>query len=442
MDVVTFYGGLRFKTELPDPHVPIEEILPPKNVILPLSNRTGLICRALVDRGERVSIGEKIGEDSKNRLTPIHSPISGKVTAIDSYRLAECGNTLSIFIQSHNSKERDIDHFSFEDLRHTKSIDLMNVIRDAGVSIVPFEPMAESEGDVAEGKSITTFVINGIGHGFFGSMARRLLVEKLAEFIKGVHLVKRIFKPEKVFLVINEKHEDVIHSIKNTNLEKDIEVVKLSVYYPLGHPYLLFKTLFNQEIPGSRGRDLDTGTVFTSVDAIIETSEAINQGKPLIEGYISVLGPGIQTPKNLRVRIGTPLKDIIDACGGFKGKPGRVVLGNPLNGMAQFSLDRPVLKDTHYLWVQPEEQVVKERYRACINCGDCVDACPMQLMPNFLGRFCEFCKYEEAAKQYDLFTCIECGLCAYVCPSRRPLIHFIKLGKRELSNREKENVGG
>jgi len=442
LDVVTFYSGLRFKTELPDPHVPIEEILPPKNVILPLSNRTGLICRALVDRGERVSIGEKIGEDSKKRLTPIHSPISGRVTAIDSYRLAECGNTLSIFIESRNSEERDIDHFSVENLRHTKSIDLINVIRDAGVSIVPFEPITETEGDVAEGISITKFVINGIGHGFFGSIARRLLVEKLAEFIKGVHLVKRIFKPEKVFLVINEKHEDVIHSIKNTNLEKDIEVFKLRVYYPLGHPYLLFKTLFNQEIPGPGGRALDTGTVFTSVDAIIDTSEAINHGKPLIERYISVLGPGIQTPKNLRVRIGTPLKDIIDACGGFKGKPGRVVLGNPLNGMAQFSLDRPVLKDTHYLWVQPEEQVVKDRYRACINCGDCVDACPMQLMPNFLGRFCEFCKYEEAAKQYDLFTCIECGLCAYVCPSRRPLIQFIKLGKLELSNREKENVGG
>jgi len=442
LDVVTFYGGLRFKTELPDPDVPIEEILPPKNVILPLSDRTGLICRALVDRGERVSIGEKIGEDSKNRLTPVHSPISGKVTAIDSYRLAECGNTLSIFIESRNSEERDIDHFSVENLRHTKSIDLINVIRDAGVSIVPSEPVSETERDVAEGISIKKFVINGIGHGFFGSIVRRLLVEKLAEFIKGVHLVKRIFKPEKIFLVINEKHEDVIHSIKNTNLEKHIEVVKLRVYYPLGHPNLLFKTLFNQEIPGPSGRALDTGTVFTSVDAIIDTSEAINQGKPLIEGYISVLGPGIQTPKNLRVRIGTPLKDIIDACGGFKGKPGRVVLGNPLNGMAQFSLDRPVLKDTHYLWVQPEEQVVKDRYRACINCGDCVDACPVQLMPNFLGRFCEFCKYEEAAKQYDLFTCIECGLCAYVCPSRRPLIHFIKLGKRELSNREKENVGG
>jgi len=442
LDDVTFYGGLRFKTELPDPGVPIEEILPPKNVILPLSDRTGLICRALVDRGERVSIGEKIGEDSKNRLTPIHSPISGKVTAIDSYRLAECGNTLSIFIESRNSEERDIDHFSLEDLRHTKSNDLINVIRDAGVSIVPSEPVSETERDVAEGISIKKFVINGIGHGFFGSIVRRLLVEKLAEFIKGVHLVKRIFKPEKIFLVINEKHEDVIHSIKNTNLEKDIEVVKLRVYYPLGHPYLLFKTLFNQEIPGPRGRALDTGTVFTSVDAIIDTSEAINQGKPLIERYISVLGPGIQIPKNLKARIGTPLKDIIDACGGFKGKPGRVVLGNPLNGMAQFSLDRPVLKDTHYLWVQPEEQVVKDRYRACINCGDCVDACPVHLMPNFLGKFCEFNKYEEAAGQYDLFTCIECGLCAYVCPSRRPLIHFIKLGKRELSNREEENVGG
>jgi electron transport complex protein RnfC len=175
------------------------------------------------------------------------------------------------------------------------------------------------------------------------------------------------------------------------------------------------------------------GVAFVDVDKVIHVSEAVSSEKPMIEQYVTVSGEGVHTPKNLKVRIGTPLRDLINFCGGFKGTPGRIVLGNPLGGIAQFSLERPVLKDTRWLWVQPETQVVKDKYRPCINCGDCVDVCPVHVMPNFLGKFCEFCHYEEAAQSYDLFTCIECGLCTYVCPSRRPMVHFIKMGKWELA---------
>jgi electron transport complex protein RnfC len=217
-------------------------------------------------------------------------------------------------------------------------------------------------------------------------------------------------------------------------------MAKLDVYYPLGHPHLLFKKLFNKEIPSPGGKAIDMGVAFASVDTILHALEAIKDGKPLMERYVTVGGEGIQTPKHLRARIGTPLKDIIEYCGGFKGEPGRIVLGNPLDGMAQFSLERPVLTDTRWLWVHPENSSPTDKYRACINCGDCVDICPVRVMPNFLGNFCEFCKYEEAAGQYDLFTCIECGLCAYVCPSRRPLVHFIRFGKWELSLRGEENA--
>ena len=184
---------------------------------------------------------------------------------------------------------------------------------------------------------------------------------------------------------------------------------------------------------------MDMGVAFADVDRVIQVSESVLLGRPVIEQYVTVSGEGVHTPKNLKVRIGTPLRRLIEACGGFNGSPGRIVLGNPLRGMAQFSLERPVLKDTHWLWVQPEAQVVKDKYRPCINCGDCVDICPVRIMPNFLGKFCEFCKYEEAAQQYDLFTCIECGLCAYVCPSRRPMVHFIKMAKWELSLTGTEN---
>ena len=181
------------------------------------------------------------------------------------------------------------------------------------------------------------------------------------------------------------------------------------------------------------------GVAFTNVDTLIHALEAVKLGKPLIERYVTVSG-GVQAPKNLRVRIGTPLQDLIRFCGGFIGRPGRIALGSPLDGMAQFSLDRPVLKDTRWIWVQPVEQVVKAQYRACISCGDCVEVCPVRLMPNFLGKYCEFGKYEEAASRFDLYTCIDCGLCAYVCPSRRPLVHLMNYGKRELFLQEKSHA--
>lgn len=440
MKTIALYGGLNFKMELPDPGMPIEEVPPPKNVILPLSERPGIFCRPLVERGETIFKGEKIGEDPNNRMTPVHTPVSGRVTDIGSYRYAEGGNTLSIFIESDDQEAWKAELTPMEGLTDVTPIDLIRSIKDAGVKMIPFETLPDAERAGTGVRPIRDFVINGIGHGFVGAIGRRLLVERAPDLLEGVRLIKRMFRPQKIYLVINKEHKDADEAIIQSGIEKDVEVIRLNAYYPIGHPHLLFKALFNKEIPCPGGKAIDFGVAFAGVDTVIHGLEAIKWGKPLLERYVAVSGRGLRTPKNLKVRIGTPLKDVIEYCGGFKGRPGRVVLGNPLDGMAQLSLDRPILKDTRWVWVQPEEEVVTQKYRACINCGDCVDICPVNLMPNSLGRYCEFCKYEEAASQYDLFTCIECGLCAYVCPSRRPLVHFIRFGKWELSLKEKEDA--
>jgi electron transport complex protein RnfC len=344
-----------------------------------------------------------------------------------------------MFIQSDGREKWKTEIAPPKSLADQKVSTLVQKIKESGVQIIPFESWPQSEGNKGESIQVDQFVINGIGNGYGGSIARRLMVEKTSELHDGIRLIKRVFRPQKIFLAMNESHEDVSRAIDSGGLSEEIHVIKLDVYYPLGHPHLLFKRIFDREIPSPGGSAMDMGVAFIGVERVIQISESVLLDKPVIEQYVTVSGEGVHTPKNLKVRIGTPLRKLIGACGGFNGNPGRIVLGNPLGGMAQFSLERPVLKDTRWLWVQPEGQLVKDKYRPCINCGDCVDICPVQIMPNFLGKFCEFCKYEEAAQQYDLFTCIECGLCAYVCPSRRPMVHFIKMGKWELSLTGTEN---
>jgi electron transport complex protein RnfC len=386
--------------------------------------------------------GEKIGEDPHHRMLPVFSPVSGKVSDIASYRFAEGGNTLSIFIESDNQDTWRTDLTPMADFTDADPEVLIRTIRDAGVKLIPFEVLPDAQREGTELAPVRHFVINGIENGFAGSIAHRLFLEKTEMIEKGVELIKRIFSPEKVFLIINEKQKDVSDVLTKFSLERSVEIIKLRTYYPLGHPHLLFRAVFGKEIPSPEGKAIDMGAVFSNVDTIIHAVEAVTEGKPMIERYVSVCGLGITSPKILKVHTGTPLGDLIEYCGGFSNSPGKLVLGNPLDGMAQFSMDRPVLKDTRWLWVQAEHGVVKGDYRACINCGDCVDVCPVGLMPNFLGKFCEFAQYEEAADRYDLWTCIDCGLCAYVCPSRRPLVHFINLGKREIQLKEKSDGNG
>jgi len=433
MDRIKLYGGLEIKMQLPSPGMPIEEVSPPKDVVIPLSDKLGNTCRSLVEEGETVSKAEKLAEDASNVMLPIHSPISGKVREIKDLRYPDGGIIQSLLIQSDGEEYWKSDLVPYKDYLEKAPEVLIRSVRDAGVKIIPFEALPHDE---RAGESIThikQFVISGIGNAFAATIPRQLLVERSDDLLEGVRLIKKVFQPERVYLAVDKTHVDALQAIRASGLENSVDIVELDVYYPVGHPHLLFKA-------SPHGKAIQMGVAFARVDTVLHALDAIKDGKPMIDRYVTVSGEGIHTPKNLKVRIGTPLKQVIEFCGGFKGKPGRVVLGNPLDGSAQFSLDAPILKDTRWLWVQPEASVVARKYRACINCGDCVDVCPVRIIPNFLGKFCEFGQYEEAASGYDLYTCIECGLCTYVCPSRRPMVHFIKHAKWELALKEKEHA--
>jgi electron transport complex protein RnfC len=183
---------------------------------------------------------------------------------------------------------------------------------------------------------------------------------------------------------------------------------------------------------------MDVGVVVQNVGTVFSIWEAVVMNKPLVERVVTVTGEGIKNPKNVQVRLGTPISELIELAGGFNGEPGMVVLGGPMMGMAQYTLDVPVIKGTSGVLVRRAECAVPGDYRACIRCAKCIAACPMLLQPNLLGVYCEHGLFDEAEK-LDILTCLECGCCVYVCPAKRPMVHFIKHGKSEITAAKKQD---
>ena len=176
---------------------------------------------------------------------------------------------------------------------------------------------------------------------------------------------------------------------------------------------------------------MDVGVVVHNVGTAAAVYRAVRFGVPMIERITTVSGPGINSPKNLRVRIGTPFSDIMAFCGGIKGKAGKVLAGGPMMGIAQYTLDVPVIKGTSGILVFREEDLSLSDSNTCIRCGRCLEACPMQINPSLLGIYVEAGEMNEL-EIHHVLDCIECGCCAFVCPARRPLVHLLRYGKTEV----------
>jgi electron transport complex protein RnfC len=207
-----------------------------------------------------------------------------------------------------------------------------------------------------------------------------------------------------------------------------LEVVK--VKYPQGAEKQLINALTGREVP-SGGLPMDVGVAINNVGTAVAAADAVIRGKPLVERAMTVTGPAIAEPRNLLVRIGTPVGHLIEQCGGFKEPPAKLISGGPMMGVAQYSLDAPVIKGTSGIVAFTERETAEESYEPCIRCGQCVTVCPMRLLPSQLGILIENSRFVEA-KDTDLMDCMECGSCVYTCPANRPMVQWIKFAKNEL----------
>jgi electron transport complex protein RnfC len=430
MGLATFKGGI---------HPPDKKILAagssivvsklPKIVIIPFSQHIGAPCKPIVSIGQEVKKGEIIGEPAGFVSSPVHSSVSGKVVAIGEFPNAMGRMVNSVVIENDGKEEwtslkdnPDYMNLSPEELKEkVKAAGIVGMGGAAFPTVVKLSPPKE--------KAIDAVLINGAECEPYLTADYRLMIEKPKEVVEGLKILMKILGVKKGYIGIENNKPDAVAKMKETAAgESDIEVLALEVKYPQGAEKMLIKAILGREVP-PRALPMDVGVVVQNVGTALAIYEAARFGKPLIERVVTVTGEGITEPRNLMVRIGTKVADLIEECGGIKGGAGKVISGGPMMGFALSSLDVAVTKGTSGILVIPEEDISHAaEFGPCIRCSRCIDACPMGLMPSMLSVLAERGHYEDA-KEYNLFDCFECGSCAYVCPSKRPIVQLVRLAK-------------
>ncbi len=433
MGLATFSGGVHppDRKELSE-SAPISSLTPPQRVIIPLSQHIGAPCKALVDIGQDVKVGMQIGNPEGFVSAPVHSSVAGKVIAIGTFPAPNGRMVPSIVIENNNTDEWVLINEDTSYIERSPE-ELKDRIKAAGIvgmggatfpAHVKLSPPKE--------KPIDAVIINGAECEPYLTSDYRVMIESPEGVVEGLKILMKVLGVKKGYIGIENNKPEAIKTMEGaTTKDSDIEVWPLEVKYPQGAEKMLIKAILNRDVPAG-GLPMDVGVVVHNVGTAYAIYESVRYGKPVIERVVSVTGNGVKEPKNLRVRVGTPIAQLIEECGGFIDGTVKIISGGPMMGFAIYTLDVPVTKGTSGIVVLTDIEVVHtDKFSPCIRCGSCIDACPMGLMPSMLSILSEKEFYEEA-KEYNVFDCFECGTCAYVCPSKRPIVQQIRLIKSQV----------
>ncbi len=430
MILTTFRGGIHpFDKKELSKDMSISPTRPPKRVVIPLMQHIGAPCKPSVSIGQEVKKGEILGIPEGFVSASVHSSVSGKVVAIGEFPLPTGKMAASVVIEN-NKKEEWVTLKDNPDYMKLSPDVLKEKIKEAGIvgmggaafpTHVKLSPPKEKPVDVV--------ILNGAECEPYLTADYRLMIERPDDIVEGLKVLMKILGVNKGFIGIENNKPEAIKAMTNASSKNNnIKVCALEVKYPQGAEKMLIKAIINREVP-ARGLPMDVGVVVQNVGTAIAVYEAVRYGKPLIERVVTVTGEGITEPKNLLVKIGTMVSDLVEECGGFKSGVTKVISGGPMMGFALYSLDIPVTKGTSGILVLPENEILHvEGFGPCIRCGRCIEICPMGLMPSMLSVLSEH-EFYDSTREYNIFDCFECGSCTFVCPSKRPIVQFIRLAK-------------
>ncbi|MCK4994844.1 MAG: electron transport complex subunit RsxC [Candidatus Omnitrophica bacterium] len=408
--------------------LPVVTMAAPAEVIIPLSQHTGAVCKTLLKKGDKVKVGTKIGSSDKLISSTVHSSVSGEIKAIADYNHPVLGTSIAVIITSDGKDELDASIKLRGSVSPLGKEELLKIVKESG--IVGLGGAAfPTHVKLTPPKSIDTLLINAAECEPYLTCDYRIMIENPNEILKGINLLKKILGVKNIVVGIEDDKLEAISVLRNKIIAKSysIKVQPLKTKYPQGAEKQLIKAILDREVPAGK-LPFEAGVVVINVGTALALYEAVYLGKPLYERIVTVTGKSLRSPANLKVRIGTKFSDLIEFCHGTSTAASKVIMGGPMMGLAQFSTDTPVIKGTSGVLVLSEKEAPDYKEGPCIRCGRCVDICPVGMLP-FALSMCAESKMLEQAAQYNPRDCIECGICTYICPARRRILESIRLIK-------------
>ncbi len=389
-------------------------------VVIPLLQHRGVICEPLVNVGDKVTIGQKIGSVDHDLGAPIHSSVSGEVVAIEEYAHPVCSRMQSVIIKY----DENGDATKFKGNKSANKDEILATLKESGIIDLDGNSIYFK---LNSGKLIDTVLINLTNE---GDLFSNFTSENIPKIVSGLKILLKASGASKGAFVIG-KNDAQTNSAISAELDEDndITIFQVKRVYSPTMLNLLAKEMTGMRVPNT-GTPADVGVLISSAYSAMAVSEAVLEGIPPVKVNVMVSGAVNQSGVK-RVVIGTSFREAIESCGGYIGKPGKIVVNDVMTGTAQFTDEVPVTKATTQIVVLSDDEVLRDKTGPCIHCARCVDVCPANILPGFIASYADIGRYDECEKLH-VHSCIECGLCASVCPSKRHLIQLIRYAKNAL----------
>lgn len=397
----------------------------PSRVVIPMSQHIGAPCSPLVKVGDAVKLGQKIG-DGEGVCSPVHAPVSGTVTAVEQMTVPGGRQCVCVAIENDGKDTPDPSIKPRTTHKGMSAAELADIVREAGICGMGGAAYPTNSKILSTAGKTETILINACECEPYITSDDTVMCTWPEKVILGARIVADVIGAKHTVIAVEDNKPEAVEALRSKlGGNEDIEVRVLPTRYPQGAKKQLILAVTGREVaPGAR-----TGALF-NVTTIYSICRAVYEGLPLTEKVVTVTGEGANEPKNVIVRIGTPLEELLKFAGGMKEETCKVVCGGPMMGTAQGDLSVPVVKGTNAVLCLTDPAPAAEN-PTCIRCGKCIKACPMGLQPLQLYRYVNAGMKDEL-ERFNLEDCMECGCCSYVCPGRLPLVETFKAGKKLL----------